>query len=357
MDARFVITSKQLMFILIGTQIATGIFSLPRVVTADAGVHGWLAIILAVIPSTISILLIVNVGKKFPDKNIVELTQYLFGKPIGIMITIFTISYIAILQGIVIRIFAEITSLYMLPNTPTSVIIFLVLMPVIYAVIQGGKVVGRLNELLFYFLLLILLLPFAALVHADITNILPLGAVDIKGLLKGVLSASFAFAGVELLFVTYFMVNNKEKVLKYALASQLIVLVIYLSLVVLCLLVFGNYAMKQMLWPLLTLIKVIEVPVFERLEIFFLAFWLGLGVRPVINNGLAISYSVAKLFNANFTTYKLIVLLLGILLYIGASIPENKLEAKKWSEYAGYANLVIILIYPLIYNLMSLFRK
>lgn len=357
MDDRFVITSKQLMFIIIGSQIATGIFSLPRVVTVDAGVHGWLAVILGAIPSIFAILLIVNMGKKFPDKNIVEVSKYLFSRPIGSIITIVTLLYITFLQSIVIRIFAEITSLYMLPKTPTSVIIFLVLLPVIYTIIQGGKVVGRINELLFYFLLLILLLPFAALGYSDITNILPLGDIDTAGLLKGVFSASFAYAGVELLFVTYFMVDNKEKVLKYVLGSQLIVLTIYVSLVVLCTLVFGHYAMKNMMWPLLTLIKVIEIPVFERLEIFFLAFWLGLGVRPVLNNGLAVSYSLSKLFNTNFTTYKIIVLLLGIVLYIGASIPNNILEAMKWSEYAGYANLVVLIVYPLIYNLMAFLRK
>lgn len=345
------------MFIIIGSQIAIGLFSLPRLVTADAGCHGWIAVIMGVLPSIFAISLIVRLGQKFPDKNFVEVSHYLFSKPIGTILILIFIIYIILLQSLVVRIFAEITSLYMLPTTPISVIIFLVLFPAIYIIIQGGKVLGRLNELLFYLLLLILLVVLVPLAQADYTNILPLGDIDIKGLGKAALSASFAFAGAEVILVAFFMVNNKDQVLKFALTSQIIVLVIYLSIVVISILVFGQYAMQKMLWPLLTLLKVIEIPLFERLEVFFLAFWIVLGIRPVMNNGLAASYSLAKLFNTNFGNYKLIALVLGILLYIGACIPQNILQAMQWAEYGIYAHLIIALGYPLIYNLMSFFRK
>lgn len=357
MDSRFVITSKQLIFIIVGAQIATGIFSLPRVVTTDAGTHGWLAVILGVLPSIISILLIVNIGKKFPDKNFVELSHYLFSKPIGTILILIFILYIIALQSITVRIFAEITSLYLLPNTPMPVIVFLVLMPAIYIIIQGGKVLGRLNELLFYLLLIVLLVLLAPLLQADYTNILPLGGIDLKGLMKGALSSSFSYAGVEVLLVVFFMVNNKDIVLKAALTGQAIVLFIYFMVVVIGLLVFGKYALETILWPLLTLLKVTEIPLFERLELFFLAFWIGLGIRPVMNLGLAAAYSASMLFTGNFKHYKLIVLLIGVGMYVGALLPKSVLEAMKWSEYGGYAYLAISLGYPILYNLLGLFRK
>ncbi len=357
MESRFIITSKQLIFILIGSQIATGIFSLPRLVTTEAGTHGWLAVIVGAIPAYISIWLIVNLGNKFPGQNFVGLSKQLFGKYLGSFLVIAFIIYIVIYQSIVIRIFVETTSLYMLPSTPIPVILFLVQASVVYIVMQGGKVIGRLNELLFYISVAILLLLLCAFSQADCTNILPLGDIDLGGLWQGALSASYAYAGTEVLLVVFFMVNNKDKALKAALTGQTIVLVIYFIVVVLSILVFGIYAMEEMLRPLLILLKGVEFPLFDRLELFFLSFWMGLGIRPVINLGLAAAYSSSMLINRNFNYYKIIVLLTGILMYFIALIPKNVLQAMEWSVYIGYVYLGVALSYPLLYSLLGFLRR
>lgn len=89
----FVITSKQQLFIIIGSTIATGILSLPRVATQGAGQDGWISVILGSLVPFFSLILIVCLGQIFSGLTIVEIAQLLFGKIIGIFLIILLIAY------------------------------------------------------------------------------------------------------------------------------------------------------------------------------------------------------------------------------------------------------------------------
>ena len=49
--SRFHITSKQLIFIIIGTQISAGVLSLPRLVAGEAAQHAWISVLVGAVPS------------------------------------------------------------------------------------------------------------------------------------------------------------------------------------------------------------------------------------------------------------------------------------------------------------------
>lgn len=356
---RFEITSKQLIFILVGAQVATAFLSLPRVVAAEAGHHAWLAVIIGAIFPLAAIFLTIALLNRFQDADFVNVSHQLFGKFLGTLLVLLFVGYVIAFQGVVIRLFAEITCVFMLPTTPTCMVTLASMLSIVYAISRGGKVIGRLNEFLFYILMVdILMIVAISVVEGSYLNLLPLGGIDIKGLMQGSLQMAYAYAGCEVLLITYAMVQHRGEILKAALIGQGISLLIYLLVVIGGLMVFSDKGLEFITWPIITLLKIPYSAVLGRLEIIFLLLWVGLGVRPVMTLGMCASYAAVRTFNLDFNRhYQWIVLGVGAGIYILSLIPKNLTQVFTWANYAGYAFVVVAMGYPLLYLLVSILKR
>lgn len=353
------ISSKQLVFILIGLQIGTGILSLPRLASQNAAQDAWIVVIVGALVPLVSLFLIEHVLRWFPEKDFVALTQLLFGKILGCLLILLLLLYIIVFQSIVIRLFTEITSLVLLPRTPLMVINFMMVVAVVYIAAKGVRVVGRLNELLFYILLFFFaLLIIPAAITPTYTNLLPVGGSGVVNIATDVVQTSFAYAGVELLLVYYFWVERKNEVRKAGILAVIITMSLYLFVTVLCLLVFSADTLQQIVWPVHTLLKVTKIGVIERMEIFFLSIWLALGARPAINSICAAAYSITRLLSCDENTwYPRMVFCLGLLIFLGAGVPDDFLSVLKYAQLMGYTFYLVGLGYPLLYFMTVFFRR
>jgi len=351
------ITTKQLIFIIVGSQVGIRFLFLPREVSSIAAEDTWLAVLLAAIAPIIIIFLIDRLGKRMPDMGFTQMSQALFGKFLGSLLIVLFVAYVIGFESLIVRIFSEVTKLYLLPKTPLPVVLFMYVFNIVYIGSKGLRVIGRLNELLFYLLLanfLVLLIPLGA---ADYTNILPVGTAGWDGLGRGTLMAIAYYAGVEILLVLYSLVNRKEEILKAGMIATAITTTLYVSIAVICTLVFGVYGMQNQLFPALILLKVVQIPVIERLEFIFLFFWLGMGARPAINMGFAASSSFTQLLKIDEKKYLPYILMgVGLAIFIMALLPPDILTVLKLSNYAGYGFYVVGIAYPLIFYITALAR-
>ena len=352
------VSSTQLFYIITGAQIGIGIFALPRLVSAHAHQDAWIAVLIGALLPLLSLFIIVNLGRRMPGSNFVAMNQQLFGRWLGtIMIFIFII-YIVFFESTVIRIFSEITSIYLLPRTPLTVIIFTVVLTAVYIMNKGAQVVARLNAIFFWIMIPLVFLGLSALVHADYTNLLPVGEANFKALARSALSSATSYAGIEVLLVFYFFVQQKERILKVGLLGLGWTLSLYLLVTVTCLLIFGADFMQMNNWPVLTSFKTISFSLFERPEIIALSLWLLVGIRPIMNLGFAAVYSLNEVLQINREKYfSWAVIAVALPMFILALCPQNLIIALKWSEYAGYLFLLGGLFYPLLMLAVALIRK
>ncbi len=351
------ISSKQLIFMIVGAQVATGIFSLPRLVSAEAGEDAWIAVLMGALVPFISLYLIERLGRRMPEMGFTQMTEALFGKIIGSFLVVMFVAYIIFFESVIVRILSEVTKLFVLPKTPLAVILFMFIFTMIYIGTKGLRVIARLNELLFYLLLLNLLILLIPLGQADYTNILPVGEAGLEGIVSGALTTPYSYQGIEILLVLYTLVIKKDEVLKAGATALAITTLFYLGMVIICELVFGVTSMQRIMWPGLLLLKVSQIPVFERLEFVFLFFWMGMGARPLVNMGFAASLSLSQLFKIDEKKYlPYIMMLIGLGMYILALLPHDILVTFKWADYAGYAFFIIGLGYPLLYHMAAFLR-
>lgn len=355
---RFEITSKQLIFIIVGTMVATAVLGLPRVAAAEAQQHAWLAVIIGAVVPLASILLTVALLDRFQDPDFVNISRRLFGKILGTLLILAFVGYVVMFQSVVIRLFSEITCVFMLPRTPVWAVSLACTISVVYAVSQGGKVVGRLNEFFFYLLLVDLLIIAIPALQGTYLNLLPLGEIDINGLMQGSLNTMYAYGGVEVLLITYAMVQQRSEILKAAVIGLGLTVLIYLIVVVAGLMVFGSIGLHFITWPLLTLLKIPYASTLGRLELVFLLLWVGLGVRPAINLGMSASYLAVRAFNLDFNRYYIwIVMGIGVSLYLLSLQADNLFQIFTWAEYQGYIFVAVSLGYPLLYLITAVLRR
>lgn len=297
------ITSKQLIFIIIGAQIGIGILSLPRVVSAEAHQDAWIAIILGALFPFLILFIIERLGRQMPEFSFVRMNHLLFGRWLGSGMIILFIVYILFFQSVTLRLFAEITNVFMLPRTPLPVIILMIILGVVYVINKGARVIGRVNELIFWIILPLLFLVMVPLTNADYTNLLPMGEVGLTGIARGTLSSSFSYAGIEVLLVFYFLVSRKGEVIKAGILGLAWTTMVYLILTLVAIMVWGSETIQMINWPVLTLLKTIKLSVLERPELFMLAIWMGVSIRPFINMGFSAAYSLSELLHVERDKY------------------------------------------------------
>lgn len=357
MNSNDTITSKQLIFIIIGAQIGMGIFSLPRVASMEAHQDAWLTVLLGGLVSLLILIIIEQLGRRMPESSFVAMNHLLFGRWLGSVMVFLFVVYVIFFESTVVRMFTEITSAFLLPRTPVPVIALVVMLTVVYIINKGARVVARLNEVLFWIIFPLLFLVMVPLVNADFTNLLPMGEAGFKAIAQGALPSSYAYAGIEVLLVFYFLVKQKGEVIKAGILSLGWTTLAYLIATLVCLLVWGSEFMQTINWPVLTVLKTIKFPVLDRPEIFTLAVWMGVGVRPIMNMGFAAAFSLSEVLHVKPDKYfHLVVMSIALPMYILALLPANLIIAFKWAEYAGYTFLLAGLLYPLLMLVIAVIR-
>lgn len=357
-NPRHHITPKQFIFVAVGAMIGTGVLSMPRAICESAGQDAWISIIIGALLPLLSLVLTQALCKKFPNLSLADMSRLLFGKAIGTIFIVIFLLYIIYINSIITRIFTEIAALYLLPKTPLPVTLFLSLTAATYIISKGLKVVARLDELLFYILLFALALQFPSLTVSDYTNILPVGGSGVMNILKGACETMYFFAGIELLIIIYPFIQKKENVVKSGAIAIALVTVIYVLVQIICILVFGTDAIKNIIWPAIVILKISDVGVIERLELFFLAMWMGLALRPSLNYGFSATFTIAKLFKIEkFKNFKFVAAGYWLLIFILAFIPKNTSDVFKYSSYTSYGFLITAIGYPIIFNVTAIIRK
>lgn len=357
-NTRFQITSKQVIFIIVGTILGISIFSLPRSISAYAKQNAWICMILGIIIPALSLVLINILFKRFDSLTMVEISNLVFGNFLGRILSIGFILFFIAVSAAALRMFAEITSLYLLPETPIAVISLVFILSIIFIISKGGKIVARLNEFLFYILFASLVFILPSLNKADYLNLLPVGGSTAKDILIGSLQTSFSYSGIEILFIIYPMITKKDETLKAGFTALGICMFVYLLSTVTCLLVFGYEYMQKFLWPALVLFKITDIPVIQRLELFFLFVWVGIGIRPVVNNSFSASFSIAQLLNLDINRYyRIICIVVSVIVYLCSFIPTDIIQVFVYFNYIGYVFIIIAIGYPLLFIVVSSFKK
>lgn len=271
------------------------VLNLPQMILNNSGSASILNTIYILILALLFALLVVKLLKRFAGLDIVDISEYLGGKPLKILIGILCILYLIFETAFLLRMFSKNLLLVYFPNYPISFILFLFLFIGVVANIIGKKSIIKSNTIIVPIALFSILFTFIFV--ADLLKVersMPIlynGASQI--FLTGA-SNIFAFNGLFFLFFISPMLNKKDDTSKVAYWSVLICGIFLILSIATLLYAFSDIYSISRLSPIYFIIINSRLSAFlERPEVIFIFIWT-LALMSFINVAIMFILSIFK---------------------------------------------------------------
>lgn len=270
------ISARQLMFLKLSGIMGTVFFGGIRALTEGAGAHGYLAILGGGILSFAVMILSVIVSRRFPAQTPFQYAKIIYGRWIGgVIISVFILATLAA-GALITRSLGDYLITAILPDTPLSANMGLMLFLVCFGAYIGLEALARFNE----FFAPIILISWITIVVVAIPKV-DLGWFrPILDITPARLAMSTLIAGTllidalsELMF--YSFVTDKQVIVKYLtwaiIAGTSVVLLLQVTIIG----VYSPSLATTFTFPVLQLAQDVTLGVFlERTESVFLAVWI-----------------------------------------------------------------------------------
>ncbi|MFF5400227.1 endospore germination permease [Peribacillus butanolivorans] len=271
------IGSRQLTILVILYTIGDSILVIPSIVASEAKQNGWVSGIFSVAIAPLLVVFLYDALRKcYPDLTLVEYSQKILGKWLGIAISLLFISYFFITTATYLREIGDFMTSQIMPDTPIQVIMFLFMSIVLMSARLGLEPLARSAEILFPFVvillssLMILLLP-----EIKFQNLQPVWEGGLKPVIRG--SVPFIvipfIESVAVLMILPF-VSQKDRIRKSLFVGQLLAGSVLIIITMLAILVLGVDLTAKEIYPSYKLAQKINIANFlTRLEAILAIIW------------------------------------------------------------------------------------
>lgn len=221
-------------------------------------------------------LLICKLFKKFPNEDIIEISEYIGKKPLKILVGSLFILLFTIIIITVIYEFSNLLQLIYFPNTPEYLmfIIFLSCMGVANKI--GFKAIVKTNGVIIPIILLsLIIIFFGTFEDLNFTRLNPILGTNIKNtFLKGSLNI-FGYGGLLYLFFILPFLKNKNEFKKIALTSIIISGLFLIFTTIILLSIFPFIINSEEIMSMYLLTRSIELGKFlQRTDAIFIFLWI-----------------------------------------------------------------------------------
>lgn len=340
------ITLMQYIFLIHGSQLGTGILSLPRTLAVKSGTDGWMSIVLAWLINCLAGWIMLLVLKKYPDHTLPDLFNHLFGKWLGRLLVIPFVAYFAITALITMVNAMLFIKAWFLPKTPGYLIIFLFSIPSFLVVRHGLRVLARYSELVFFMLLW---MPFIFLLRIGDTNwmhLLPLFKEGWEPVVRGLSETAYAFAGNEILFFIYPFLIKKQYAVHGMIIANTITMLIYTFVTIMCFVFFSPDGITTLNQPALNFLQIIEFRFLERFDMIFLAVYL-FEVSTAWNAyAFCTAFSTSNILNKQDHSSHALMYFLLVIGCVYIAKPTWNLS-EKWTTFVSDVEVVVMYVFPL----------
>lgn len=272
-ETKMKISSKQLFLFLLSTQCGLGILKLPANLAHYAGHDGWISVLLAIIPSSVAIIVIISLSKRYEDKSLFVINKLLFGKVLGIILNMIFMVYCLMISAITLRIFCELVYIAGFEKTPPLFIASISLIPSMILLNGGLQAICRFANIIILIIVITTIYCCLNINRIDLLNLMPVGSVGLSRIFNGMIISSYACLGIELLPIAYIHVTDKTKVMSSVLLANLINLLFILLIVFISTSIFGEKMIIHLEIPLFNLFGVYYSDIIERTDAFFIILW------------------------------------------------------------------------------------
>ncbi|RTQ91905.1 GerAB/ArcD/ProY family transporter [Lysinibacillus telephonicus] len=335
-------------------QIGVGIHGFQRVVYQDAKQDAWIAVILSFIYAHFVAFIMIKTLKMFQDQDLYGIHQMIFGKYFGNFLNSLYVLYCSFAFVSIIINYKEVINTWVFPHLASSFLYISLLIIVIYTFTGGFRIIIGISTINFLFTLAIPIILLVPLKYANINSLLPILDNDMINLLKGVYSMTFTIAGFELINFIYPNVKEKSKVGKYVHIGLLTTLFVYLTTMLIALTYFNGEQLNKLIWATLSMLSMIKLPFFERIEILIICGWMII-ILPNLCIYLWAAYRGViriKSISPNKFVWSFSIVIFILTLFI-----NTRSQIEMVNNIFSKIAFIIVFIYPFILFIFALIKK
>jgi len=337
--------------------VTKAFFTSIRVLVKATSTSAWYATLISCSASMLLFLLVYQLMKRFPNKELVEIFEIVTGKFIGKILSLVFSAYFVYYAGSNLREFVEMIKAYVLPYTPPSVIIFVFLAVVVFFAYIGLEGIARMSYISFIIvstgLALIMILP---LPFYNVDNLFPIAGYSLQTTLSAGLMRSSAYSDVIFLAFIINAIHGVKQFKKVGLISLALSGAIISATILCSLLAFEYTQASENLSTLFQLSRIIYFNrFFQRVESIFIFIWV---VASIINVALAF-YMAASIFCKTFKipTHRPSLLLFAFCTFTVTLLPESLSEVVERNVlFLRQYSIVITYLIPLLVLILALIR-
>ena len=342
----------QLFFLLIQTQIGVSVVSLPHDVFNTAKGDGWISVLLTGVVVQCIIFMYIFLIQRFPNSSWKQICETLFGKIIGKFIVFLYIVYFLCLTSITLAKYALLLSAWMMPRTPSWVLLLLMLIIVFYIFTEKLETIAQFYVLTSVILLVYVGVNIYAWKEANLTFIFPIGKSGVPHILEGIIEVFPSFSGIELLLIFHIYIRaEKKKILKIATISNICLTFFYTFITFTSLVFLSPEELKLVPEPVLYLVKSFSFKIIERPDLIFTSIWIVLVATTLTTFIYATKYLSLHLYKKGKPRFVTIFLL--VVCYIAAIPLRKTYTLQTVLDYFLYAVIAFMVVLPLISFLIT----
>lgn len=319
-------------------------------VSWGVGQDAWIALLLALAFGSILALMYARIIKLFPEMNLYDIAEVIFGKIIGKIIIGLMTWYAVHLSAIVIRLLSEFVKIVTMPETPQLPMMILLFVAAGYITFSGIATLGKwtLFVLPLYLLILlyILVLSTAEIKFSNVLPIMEHSVITIGSASLKILTTTFGGAVLFLTLADSIKKNdNPYKIYLYGFFIAAVTLVV---LFLLSIMVLGVPMVEKSYFPSYRAARLINIGDFlSRIEMIISFNFLLAGIAKISICLLAAVKGIGKLFNSTKQGLILFILSPSILL-ISTLEFSSVMELLNFTDVFQYYVLPFQFIIPIM---------
>lgn len=270
------ISALQMTTLLYNTIVPTAILVIPNVVITYSGQDAWISILAATAAGIALAFLLGSIASGNPGMPFPSLISKRFGRIAGVIAGLILTQYYISITAVILEELTNILTDQILPETPSSVMMILIMAVVCYAVHQGIEVIARITGVVTTITITVYSLSFLMFSNLiDFHQFQPVMDHSFTKIAYGGLLPMGWISEIAIVLVLAPYLKNSRMAGKTAMWAALLSGLHLALTVALGIAVFGPNLPEQFRYPSFTMIEVLRLgTALERLDVIFVAFWI-----------------------------------------------------------------------------------
>ncbi|SHE34143.1 spore germination protein KB [Caldanaerobius fijiensis DSM 17918] len=331
--------------------------------TPEAKQDAWIAMLVYIPAGILLQLIYTTLYYQYPDDTIVTYLPKIFGRFIGYILSIVYITYFAYLAARVLRDFAELSLIAIMPETPLIVASAMFMSAIAYTVFTGLENLARAAQIALPISIFVFITEYALLFVTPgvvkFDNLKPVLENGIIHVIKaGWLLITFPFGETVTFAMIYPSVNEPSKVRKAAFMAIIFEGILLTVNTIIYIASLGINFATTALFPLLETLRLIKVGFIERLDILLVVIMALGGLFKISIFMYASMLGTAQLIKLKDPKYLALPFGIGIIIFsilIAKNYPQHIQLGLEWTPV--YIHIPIQIIIPVSALIVHFIKK